>query len=210
MRTYTFTCMHKHTLVNHECNASILSCRCHSRCCLLLKAFVYVYKRTNTCTYTSTHAQTDLHAHNLQVRTHTIHATTQANMRVHYTCNYTQANMQLHTKQATTRYTSNYTQPTCNCAQPTTCNYTLYKQLHTIQATTHSQQHATTHQPTCNCLCRVFLVTMKQYLACQAVVLPQVAIGVKVVLVTPAVNQIMIHKCVVVYRRLRWRACVSE
>jgi len=51
---------------------------------------------------------------------------------------------------------------------------------------------------------------MKQYLACQAVVLPQVAIGVKVVLVTPAVNQIMIHKCVVVYRRLRWRACVSE
>ena len=124
MRTYTFTCMHKHTLVNHECNASILSCRCHSRCCLLLKAFVYVYKRTNTCTYTSTHAQTDLHAHNLQVRTHTIHATTQANMRVHYTCNYTQANMQLHTKQATTRYTSNYTQPTCNYTQPTTCNYT--------------------------------------------------------------------------------------
>jgi hypothetical protein len=172
MRTYTFTCMHKHTLVNHECNASILSCRCHSRCCLLLKAFVYVYKRTNTCTYTSTHAQTDLHAHNLQVRTHTIHATTQANMRVHYTCNYTQANMQLHTKQATTRYTSNYTQPTCNYTQPTTCNYTLYKQLHGIQATTHkpacsftlykqlhgiqatthsqhatahSQQHATTH-----------------------------------------------------------------
>ena len=181
---------------------------------------LYTQLHKPTCEYT-THATThkptcnytlNKQLHAIQATTHSQHATThsQQHATTHYTSNYT-VYKQLHTSQhAASHYTSNYTVykqlHTANMQLRTANNM----QLHTIQATTHSQQHATTHQPTCNCLCRVFLVTMKQYLACQAVVLPQVAIGVKVVLVTPAVNQIMIHKCVVVYRRLRWRACVSE